>query len=90
MTIEQKIILFEGINSLPELDGISKRFKISKEIDKIKSKKPEQMISRGLMLNMEKMFKSQGLSDPEIRIKIKEHIERMKKIEIDNLEKLDA
>jgi len=85
--LEQKIALFEGVNNLPDHKEISKHLKITKALDRIKKKKPNELVSLGLIKNMRNAFKQQGMQDEEIERRIKEHCERMKKLEIKSLEK---
>lgn len=72
---------------MPQLEALSNRVKLSKRLDNIRNKKPEDFMRRSSINKMRKVLKSQGLSNEDIEKRIDEFCNRNKNIEIQDLEK---
>lgn len=84
---EQKVALFEGLTSIPELPVLKKRLQIQRKIDEVESTKPRDFVSKGILKNMTRMFKADGRTDEEIDKELDRIGENIKKVELKNLEK---
>jgi len=85
---EQKIALFEGINSLPESKILKKNIMMERKIKEIEDRKDEEFISRGLRKTMTAHMRMNGLSEEEINNHIQKIITAKKKTEIKKIEEM--
>jgi len=85
---EQKLSIFKNINMSDDPKEISKNYRFNSYINKLKKKKPEDVLSKGMISRMKDIMKAQGLDDSDIYKKIRNEAERMKVSEIKKMENL--
>jgi len=82
------MMIFEGVNQLPNLEVLRKLTVLLNKKEEIKDKKSKSFLSRALRMRMTKSLRKQGLSNFEIEERIRTMADQHKKIELNKIEDL--
>lgn len=85
---EQKIALFESINSLPDEKVLKKRILFNRKRKEAEEASPDQFVTPGMKKRMIEIFKAQGLNEEQVETRLKVQLKNIKDAELKNLDKM--